>query len=180
MSLLDIKLPKSISRALNLSVDSPWRQQVNVLKKLLKKSRHTQFGARYRFDEILKHRRIERAFSEGVPTHDYNTIYAQWWHKTLEGQTDVCWPGQIKYFALSSGTSEAASKYIPITNDLMRGNRIAMIKHLLTLRNYENLPVRSLGKGWLMLGGSTDLQKGPGYYAGDLSGITAKKAPFWF
>lgn len=180
MSLLDIKLPKSISRALNLSVNSPWRQQVNVLKKLLKKSRHTQFGQHYRFDEILNNRRIERAFSEGVPTHDYNTIYAQWWHKTLEGQTDVCWPGKIKYFALSSGTSEAASKYIPITNDLMRGNRIAMIKHLLTLRNYENLPVRSLGKGWLMLGGSTDLQKGPGYYAGDLSGITAKKAPFWF
>ena len=30
------------------------------------------------------------------------------------------------------------------------------------------------------MGGSTDLQKGPGYYAGDLSGITAKKAPFWF
>lgn len=180
MSLLDIKLPKSISRALNLSVDSPWRQQVNVLKKLLKKARNTQFGQHYRFDEILNNRRVERAFSESVPTHDYNTIYAQWWHKTLEGQTDVCWPGKIKYFALSSGTSEAASKYIPITNDLMRGNRIAMIKHLLTLRNYENLPVRSLGKGWLMLGGSTDLQKGPGYYAGDLSGITAKKAPFWF
>jgi hypothetical protein len=31
-----------------------------------------------------------------------------------------------------------------------------------------------------MLGGSTDLQRGPGYYAGDLSGITAKKSPFWF
>jgi hypothetical protein len=31
-----------------------------------------------------------------------------------------------------------------------------------------------------MLGGSTDLQKGDGYYAGDLSGITAKKVPFWF
>jgi hypothetical protein len=31
-----------------------------------------------------------------------------------------------------------------------------------------------------MLGGSTDLQKGPGYYSGDLSGITAKKVPFWF
>lgn len=51
---------------------------------------------------------------------------------------------------------------------------------MLTLRNYENIPVRSIRKGWLMLGGSTDLQKGPGYYSGDLSGITAKKVPFWF
>jgi hypothetical protein len=31
-----------------------------------------------------------------------------------------------------------------------------------------------------MIGGSTDLQKGSGYYSGDLSGISAKKVPFWF
>ena len=55
-----------------------------------------------------------------------------------------------------------------------------MIKQLLSLRNYQDLPVRSLGKGWLMIGGSTALQKEAGYYSGDLSGITAKKAPFWF
>jgi hypothetical protein len=86
----------------------------------------------------------------------------------------------IKYYALSSGTSEAASKYIPITNDLLRGNRITMIRHLLTLRTYHDIPVKSIGKSWLMIGGSTDLQKGPGYYAGDLSGISARKVPFWF
>jgi hypothetical protein len=61
----------------------------------------------------------------------------------------------------------------------MRGNRIAMVKQLLTLRSYD-VPWKNVGSGFLMLGGSTDLQKGPGYYAGDLSGITAKKAPFWF
>jgi GH3 auxin-responsive promoter len=81
---------------------------------------------------------------------------------------------------LSSGTSEAGSKYIPITNDLLRGNRIVMVKQLLTLRNYHDIPVKSIGKGWLMIGGSTDLQKGPGYYSGDLSGISARKVPFWF
>ncbi len=57
---------------------------------------------------------------------------------------------------------------------------MVMFKQLLTLRNYHDLPVKSIGKGWLMIGGSTDLQKGPGYYSGDLSGITAKKVPFWF
>ncbi|MBP6688135.1 MAG: GH3 auxin-responsive promoter family protein, partial [Lacibacter sp.] len=180
MSLIEINLPKSLSKALNLPVNSPKRQQIKVLKKLLKKAKHTEFGQQYHFDEILNNRHPGKHFQELVPVFDYNKIYKQWWHKTLEGHTDVCWPGKIKYFALSSGTSEAASKYLPITNDLMRGNRIAMIKHLLSLRTYDNLPVRSLGKGWLMLGGSTDLQKGPGYYAGDLSGITAKKVPFWF
>jgi len=161
-------------------VNSPKRQQIKVLKRLLKKARLTQFGQQYRFDEILNSNHSGKKFQELVPVSDYSRIYADWWYKTLEGKTDVCWPGKINYFALSSGTSEAASKYIPITNDLMRGNRVVMVKQLLTLRGYENLPVKSLGKGWLMLGGSTDLQKGPGYYSGDLSGITAKRVPFWF
>jgi len=62
----------------------------------------------------------------------------------------------------------------------LRGNRIVMVKQLLTLRNYRDIPVKSIGKGWLMIGGTTSLQKGAGYYAGDLSGITARKVPFWF
>ncbi|MCS3798183.1 GH3 auxin-responsive promoter family protein [Niastella sp. OAS944] len=180
MALIDISLPRSVARALRLPEKSPRRQQIRVLKKLLKKARFTEFGQNYRFDEILLSKHAGKKFQQLVPTYDYNKIYAEWWHKTLEGKRDICWPGKIKYFALSSGTSESASKYIPITNDLMRGNRIVMIKQLLSLRTYHDIPVKSIGKGWLMLGGSTDLQKGPGYYAGDLSGITAKKVPFWF
>ena len=180
MSIIDLHLPKTIAKALKLPSNSPKRQQIRVLKKLLKKARYTEFGQQYFFDQILMNRHPAKKFQELVPTFDYSSIYKSWWHKTLEGVPDVCWPGRIKYFALSSGTSEASSKYIPITQDLMRGNRIVMIKQLLTLRSYDNLPWKSVGKGWLMLGGSTDLQQGPGYYSGDLSGITAKKAPFWF
>jgi hypothetical protein len=180
MSIIDLHLPKTIAKALKLPSNSPKRQQIRVLKKLLKKARYTEFGQQYFFDQILMNRHPGKKFQELVPTFDYSSIYKAWWHKTLEGVPDVCWPGKIKYFALSSGTSESSSKYIPITQDLMRGNRIVMIKQLLTLRSYDHLPWKSVGKGWLMLGGSTDLQQGPGYYSGDLSGITAKKAPFWF
>ena len=180
MALFDISLPASIAKALRLPAKSPKRQQVKVLKKLLKKARFTEFGQAFRFDEILLSKDVIKTFQERVPTYDYSKINKDWWHKTLEGKPDVCWPGKIKYFALSSGTSEAASKYIPITNDLMRGNRTIMIKQLLTLRTYHDIPVKSIGKGWLFIGGSSDLQKGPGYYSGDLSGITARKVPFWF
>jgi hypothetical protein len=180
MALIDVQLPNSLARALRLPKKSPRRQQIKVLKKLLKKARFTEFGQQYRFDSILLNRNIVKSFRENVPVHDYSKIYREWWYKTLEGKPDICWPGKIKYYALSSGTSEAASKYIPVTNDLLRGNRIVMIRQLLSLRNYQDIPVKCLGKGWLMIGGSTDLQKGPGYYEGDLSGITAKKVPFWF
>jgi GH3 auxin-responsive promoter len=180
MALIDVQLPNYIAKALRLPQKSPGRQQLKVLKKLLKKARFTEFGQQYRFDEILMSRHPGKMFQQKVPIFDYNKIYAEWWFKTLKGNPDVCWPGKVKYYALSSGTSEAASKYIPITNDLLRGNRIVMIKQLLTLRTYQDINRKSLGKGWLMIGGSTDLQKGPGYYSGDLSGITAKKVPFWF
>ena len=180
MAIFDIKLPKTIANALHLPENNPRRQQLRVLKKLLRKARFTEFGQKYRFDEILVSKHPGKKFQELVPTFNYNSIYESWWHRTLEGIPDVCWPGKIKYYALSSGTSESASKYIPVTNDLLRGNKIVMIKQLLSLRHYENIPWSGIGKGWLMLGGSTDLQKNAGYYAGDLSGITAKKAPFWF
>ena len=180
MPIIDIKLPKTITKALGLPENNPRRQQLKVLKKLFRKARFTEFGQQYKFDEILMSNHPGKKFQELVPTFNYNSIYKQWWYKTIEGKADVCWPGKIKYYALSSGTSEAASKYIPITNDLLRGNKMVMIKQLLSLRNYEDVPYISLSKGWLTLGGSTDLQKNADYYAGDLSGISQKKAPFWF
>lgn len=180
MPLFDIQLPNSVAKALRLPTNDLRWQQLRVLKKLLRKARFTEFGQHFKFDEILMSKHPGKKFQDMVPIYNYNRIYTEWWHKTLEGKPDICWPGKIKYYALSSGTSESSSKYIPITSDLLKGNRYVMIKQLLSLRNYHDIPIRSIGKGWLMIGGSTALQKGAGYYSGDLSGITAKKAPFWF
>jgi hypothetical protein len=180
MPLFDIKLPKSIARALNLPISNPRSQQIKVLKKLLKKARFTEFGQRYRFDDVLMSNHPGKKFQENVPTFDYNKIYDAWWYKTKEGIPDVCWPGVIKYFALSSGTSDATSKFIPITKDLIRANTVTSFNQLLSLTKYEHIPRSSVGKGWLILGGSTQLQKGPTYFAGDLSGIQQRNIPFWF
>lgn len=180
MAIFDIKLPKSIARALNIPVSDPRSQQIKVLKKLLRKARFTEFGQLYRFDDILYSSNTGKEFQKHVPTYDYNKIYDAWWHKAKEGIPDVCWPGVIKYFALSSGTSDATSKYIPITKDLIRSNTITSFKQLLSLRGYDDVPKSALGKGWLILGGSTQLQKGPTYFAGDLSGIQQRNIPFWF
>ena len=157
MPIFEFNLPKGLSKALGLPTKSPRTAQMRVLKKLLKTAQYTSFGQKFKFEQILKHRHIGKSFQESVPTYNYNKIYKDWWHLTLEGQSDICWPGKIKYFALSSGTSEAASKYIPITNDLLRGNKIIMIKQLVSLFKYREIPISAIGKGWLTLGGSTDL-----------------------
>ena len=180
MAIFDIKLPKSIAKALNIPQSDPRRQQLKVLKKLMRKARFTEFGQRYRFDESLLSRHPGKKFQDLVPTYDYNKIYDAWWHKAKDGIPDVYWPGVVKYFALSSGTSDATSKFIPITKDLIRSNTITSFKQLLSLARYENVPKSAVGKGWLILGGSTQLQKGPTYFAGDLSGIQQKNIPFWF
>jgi hypothetical protein len=180
-NIFDFKLPKAIAGALRLTDNDPRSQQLRVLKKLLKKAQFTAFGQQYRFDDILLSKHPGKKFQELVPVHDYNKIHEEWWQKTLDGVPDVTWPGKIKYYALSSGTSEAASKYIPVTKDMLRSNRINYIRQLISLISYEKLPRNAVTKGFLMLGGATDLQKGKaGWYAGDLSGILMKNRPFWF
>jgi hypothetical protein len=179
--IIDIKIPKAIASALRLPKNDPKRQQLRVLKKLLRKARFTEFGQKYLFDKILMGKDVGKDFQEKVPVHDYNKIYEEWWKKTLDGIPDVAWPGKIKFYALSSGTSDSASKYIPVTRDMLRSNSINYMRQLISVFNYEHLPRNALTKGFLMLGGATDLQKGEaGWYSGDLSGILAKNRPFWF
>src|SRR5262245_59483882 len=140
-TIIDIKLLKSIAPALRILQNDPQRQLLRVLKKLLRKARFTEFGQRFLFDEILFSNDIRRTFQELVPVHDYNKIYERWWKKTLDGVPDVAWPGKIKYYALSSGTSEASSKYIPVTREMLRSKTVNYIRKLITLLNTEILPL---------------------------------------
>ncbi len=180
-NIIDIKIPRAIAAALRIPPNDPKRQQVRVLKKLLKKARFTEFGQHYRFDDVLLSKNPGKSFQGLVPVHDYNKIYDEWWKKTLEGVPDVTWPGKIKYYAVSSGTSEAASKYIPVTKELLRSNTINFLRQIIGLVRYEEANKRAMTKGFLFLGGATDLKKGKaGWFAGDLSGILAKRRPFWF
>src|SRR5258705_12367356 len=97
-TIIDIKLPKAIADALRIPQNDPRRQQLRVLKKLLKKARFTEFGQEYKFDGILFNADPAKNFQELVPVHDYNKIYDRWWKKTLDGVPDLAWPGNIKYF----------------------------------------------------------------------------------
>lgn len=171
------ELNKSVSRVRPKA--SPAVRQKRTLVKLLSKSQYTAFGVFYGFRKILLAPDPVQEFRRRVPVFDYNEIYNRWWHRTLEGEEDICWPGRIRYFALSSGTSESASKRIPITRDLLRSNTRTSIRQLLTLADYD-LPEELFTKGILMLGGSTDLINKGHYFEGDLSGISQAKMPGWF
>ena len=152
--------------------------QRQVLQQLLKKAQHTDFGIHYDFAGMQNADNFEQAFRNRVPIFDYNQMHDQWWHKTLTGTPNVSWKGKVKYFALSSGTTGASSKYIPVTIDMMRAMRQVALRMFACLPSYDLSP-DIYGKEWLMIGGSASLEDMGNAYAGDLSGINARKPPIW-
>src|ERR1041385_6474367 len=108
-------------------------KQVKTLKKLLSKAEFTAFGEHYNFTRILADTDPVSAFRKTVDVHDYNSMFRKWWYRTLNGEAYVCWPERVKYFALSSGTSESSSKYIPVTKDMMRMIRKNSIRQITSL-----------------------------------------------
>jgi hypothetical protein len=179
-------LGKILKRTLDLNQKLPkfrrkdaYQKQQKTLRKLLSKAEFTAFGEHYNFTKILAESDPVSAFRTTVDVHDYNSMFRKWWYRTLNGEAYVCWPERVKYFALSSGTSEQSSKHIPVTKDTLRAIRRGSIKQILAIAHYDLSP-EFFQKGILMLGGSTHLNYNGTYYSGDLSGITTGNIPFWF
>ncbi|MFM8317849.1 MAG: GH3 auxin-responsive promoter family protein, partial [Bacteroidota bacterium] len=168
-----------VGKSLQLEILKPTVQQKLVLFRLLRKAKQTEIGKYYGFSSILDSGQMQEEFSRRVPIHDYNLMHRRWWKSYDEGRSNITWPGKIKYFALSSGTSEAASKYIPVSGDMIKAMRRTSIKQMYALTLYD-FPTTLFDKGVLMLGGSADLKFSGHYFYGDLSGINTSKVPIWF
>ncbi|MEA1886097.1 MAG: GH3 auxin-responsive promoter family protein [Bacteroidota bacterium] len=152
-------------------------QEISLIE-LLKKAQNTKFGKKYHFKQILNSESIVDAFRTTVPILDYETIYRDWWHRSREGENNVCWPGRVNFFALTSGTANDSSKRVPVTTDMIFAMRKTALRQLLVLGEYT-LPTDLFQKSLLMVGGSTSLTRKKSYFEGDLSGILARKMPKW-
>jgi hypothetical protein len=156
----------------------PIEAQQQVLEDLLETAANTAFGQHYDFEGILNSENITKAFAEKVPVFDYDRLNKEWWHLVVEGKNDITWPGSTDYLALSSGTT-SASKQIPVTDDMLAAIRKSGLQQVAALANFD-LPPSFFEKQILMLGSSTDLKEINGHLAGEISGISASKIPFWF
>lgn len=186
MAILGTLLKKGIKLRENLEQEytSPFELQKKELKEMMITASQTEFGKYYDFHRILEqfrkgHRDFYSAYKDSVPIHDYNKIYKDWWQLALKGAKNICWPGRVKYFALSSGTSEASSKHIPVTKEMTKAIQRTSVRQIISLSKYD-LPPEVFEAGILMIGGSTHLNKKGSYFEGDLSGIQAARLPFWF
>src|SRR6187399_390058 len=186
MAILGTLLKKGIRirEMLEQEYTSPFDLQKKELKELLIAASQTEFGKFHNFGSVLRgfrkgDKEFYKRFTSEVPIFTYNKIHSDWWKLSLQGARNVCWPGRVKYFALSSGTSEASSKYIPVTKDMTKAIQKTSIRQILTLSKYDLQP-SFFESGILMLGGSTHLNNRGSYFEGDLSGIQAARLPFWF
>ena len=157
---------------------SPVRSQQEVLKHLLKKAKNTQFGKYYDFKTILKSDQIVANFQYLVPLFEYETMAQLWWYRVMRGESNVTWPGKIRYFALSSGTSGTTSKRIPVSRDMLDTLRQGALRILSLFPKFKINPDVYL-RSWLAIGGSSHLEKCNRHYEGYISGINARKKPFW-
>jgi hypothetical protein len=177
-------LGKIIKRGLELGatfdrdIPNAIQYQTRTLRYLLRKASQTSFGQYYKFKEILDSETLFKTFQENVPVFDYDRMHDKWWHMSLNNVENVSWRGHIDYFALSSGTSGAPSKHIPVSEEMIKAMRKAGMKMFFALTRFDVDPAL-FTKDMLMLGGTSELVDQGGYYKGDLSGINASKPPFW-
>lgn len=153
--------------------------QQKTLRHLLQKARNTEFGKDHGFEAILSSCDFIRQYQKEVPLFNYELLFGKYWYKLIEGKSDITWPGKVRYFGLTSGTSNDSSKRVPITRDMIKSIRRIGIRQLLSLADLD-LPPRYFETSILMLGGSTSLINMEKYFEGDLSGIIAGNLPFWF
>lgn len=162
-------------RLRNLRSENICESQRGQLLSLVRRAAETKFGRDHDFHRIAS---VED-FQAAVSLRRYETFWREYWQPAFPVLKNCTWPGTIPFFALSSGTSAGASKYIPCSKDMIRSNSRAGLD-LLVHHADNRRGTRVLGGKIFMLGGSTELKRlAGGIYGGDLSGIAASRAAAW-
>jgi hypothetical protein len=159
---------------MELFLKYPHEVQHELLHQLIDKAKDTEIGRKYGFHELKSYDQ----FAARLPISSYEDVQPQI-ERSRKGENNILWPTPIKWFAQSSGTTNARSKYIPVSTESLEDCHYAASKDLLCMY-LNNNPESQLfsGKG-LRLGGSKELYEKNGTVYGDLSAILIDNMPFW-
>lgn len=154
---------------------NPIEVQKEMLFSLLKKASNTDIGRKYDFNTILS----VKTFQERVPVQDYEGL-KPFVERLRAGEKNLLWPGEVKWFAKSSGTTSSKSKFIPVTQDSLEDCHFRGGKDVGAIFN-KNYPENNIFSGkCLTLGGSHQINNfSNDSYFGDLSAILIENLPFW-
>lgn len=161
-------------KGINQFIKYPLETQERVLFSLLSKAKDTEYGKLNNFNNIKSY----EDFNQNVPIVTYED-FEPFIEKARQGNPNISWPGKIKYFAKSSGTTNAKSKFIPISDDSLQDCHYKAGKDLLAIyiNNHKDSNLFKFKN--LRLGGSAELYESFGTKFGDLSAILIEDLPFW-
>ena len=159
---------------IDLFMKYPYEVQQELLHQLISVAAKTEIGLAYDFSSIKNY----EDFKERVPLVSYEDIAPQI-ARCRNGEQNIFWPSSIKWFAKSSGTTNAKSKFIPVSNEALEDCHYKAGKDMLSIY-YNNNPESQLlaGKN-LRIGGSGEIYENNSSYFGDLSAIMIDNLPFW-
>jgi len=152
----------------------PNEVQEELLFSLIDRAKDTQIGKKYDFGSIKNY----DTFTERVPVSNYED-YQNIIERSRQGEQNIFWPSPIKWFAKSSGTTNAKSKFIPVSPESLEDCHYAASKDLLCMYLNNNEQSQLFTGKSLRLGGSKELYKENGTVFGDLSAILIDNMPFW-
>lgn len=162
-------------RASRLLANDAWKSQQRTWQKLIAAGRKTRLGERFEFGSI----HTLDQYQARVPIRDYDAFYADEMADGFPSLENQIWPGLIRFYAVSSGTTTGREKFIPVSDAMLRSNRDAVLAMAGSYFAHKRRATL-LQDRFLYLGGSTDLRMlAPGIHSGDLSGIAATEGtPF--
>ncbi len=156
------------------------RIQRAQLRELLRQASGTEIGRTHNFARIaeLDDRAMLDAYRVEIPLADWYRYRTQIARMREEAEADVLWPGLVRDFAQTSGTT-AGDKYIPVSEAMLASNRKASFDIFANAERFGIPLTKLLGGKSLFLGGSTNLSTSEkGIRTGDLSGIVTRLI-FW-
>ena len=167
-------LLKKRMHQIELFIKYPNEVQNDILLNLINSAKDTFIGKKYNFNSIKNYQN----FSERVPVFSYEE-FSDKIELARKGENNIFWSSKIKWFAKSSGTTNAKSKFIPVSNESLEDCHYAAGKDLLCMY-LSNNPNSQLFTGKsLRLGGSKTPYEKNGTFYGDLSAILIDNMPFW-
>jgi len=153
----------------------PCETQQETLYKILAKAAATEWGKKYDYTSITS----IREFQSRLPIQTYEELIP-YVERLRKGESNLLWPGEIKWFAKSSGTTSTKSKFIPMSSEALEDCHYRAAKDILILYTLQQPETKIFSGKSLTLGGSHKMnQFSNDSLYGDLSAILIENAPFW-
>lgn len=162
---------------IDLFMKYPHEVQEELFKTLIITGRNTEFGRTHGFADV----HTEEQFRRLIPISSYEDI-SPYIERNMAGEQNLLWPSDVKWFAKSSGTTNARSKFIPVSYEALEECHFKGGKDMLSIycNNFPDTKIFD-GKG-LTIGGSQQINQfdsnSESFY-GDVSAVIMSNLPYW-